>query len=349
MLIEEQEYLDFDSVLIKPKRSTLNSRKEVTLLRKFKTRNSQVEIEGVPIIAANMDSVGTFEMAIALAKHKMFTAVHKFYEVDEWVEFANSHPEVLPYIFVTIGSHDREIEKLAEIFAKIPQLKMSCVDIANGYSEHFLDQIIKIRARFPDKVLMAGNVVTYEMTEELILNGADIVKVGIGPGSVCTTRKMTGVGVPQLSATIECADAAHGLSGMVCADGGCVNVGDISKAFGGGADFVMLGGMLSAHKESNGEVVERDGVKYVSFYGMSSTKSMKTHYGKVNDYRASEGKEVWLPYRGEVKHTVQDILGGIRSTCTYVGAAKLKNLPKRTTFIKVRNQINNVYSGFESN
>ncbi len=347
MLIEEQEYLDFDNVLIKPKRSTLNSRKNVNLVRKFITRNSKVEIEGVPIIAANMDSVGTFEMAKALAEHQLFTAVHKFYDVNEWVEFASNHPEVLPYVFVTIGSHDREIDKLSEILAKVPELKMICVDIANGYSEHFLDQIQKIRQLFPDKVLMAGNVVTNEMTEELILNGVDIVKIGIGPGSVCTTRKMTGVGVPQLSATIECADAAHGLGGLVCTDGGCVNVGDIAKAFGAGADFVMLGGMLSAHKECNGEIVTKDGKDYISFYGMSSSSAMKKHYGKVNDYRASEGKEVLIPYRGEVKDTVQEILGGIRSTCTYVGADRLKHLPKRTTFIKVSRQINNVYNQFE--
>ncbi len=347
MLIEEQEYLDFDNVLIKPKRSTLNSRKNVNLVRKFTTRNSQVEIEGIPIIAANMDSVGTFAMAIALARFQLFTAVHKFYQVDEWVEFAKNHPNVLNYVFVTIGSHDKEIEKLQAIIANVPELKMICVDIANGYSEHFLGQIKKIRALFPDKVLMAGNVVTNEMTEELILNGVDIVKIGIGPGSVCTTRKMTGVGVPQLSATIECADAAHGLGGLVCTDGGCVNVGDIAKAFGAGADFVMLGGMLSAHKESNAEIVTKNGRAFVSFYGMSSSKSMKKHYGKINNYRASEGKEVLIPYRGEVKHTVQEILGGIRSTCTYVGADRLKHLPKRTTFIKVSRQINTVYNHFE--
>ncbi|MDG6882072.1 GMP reductase [Phocoenobacter uteri] len=347
MLIEEQEYLDFDNVLIKPKRSTLNSRKNVTLTRTFNTKNSKLEVEGIPIIAANMDSVGTFEMAKSLAQFQIFTAIHKFYEIEEWENFAKENPEILKYVFVTIGSSDTEIEKLQNILQKIPEIRMICVDIANGYSEHFLNQVKKVRALFPDKVLMAGNVVTYEITEELILSGVDIVKIGIGPGSVCTTRKMTGVGVPQLSATIECADAAHGLGGLVCTDGGCVNVGDISKAFGAGADFVMLGGMLSAHKESNGEIIFRNGEQFMAFYGMSSSKSMKKHYGKVNDYRASEGKEVLLPYRGEVKHTVQEILGGIRSTCTYVGADKLKHLPKRTTFIKVSRQINTVYNNFE--
>lgn len=344
MLIEEQEYLDFDNVLIKPKRSTLNSRSEVQLIREMVTCNSKQTIAGVPIIAANMDSVGTFDMAKALAEQQMFTAMHKFYSLEEWIAFANEAPEALPYVFVTIGSHDREIEKLCQIFEAIPQLNHICVDIANGYSAHFLNQVKKIRALFPHKVLMAGNVVTREITEELILSGVDIVKVGIGPGSVCTTRKMTGVGVPQLSAIIECADAAHGLGGLVCGDGGCTQVGDIAKAFGAGADFVMLGGMLSAHKECNGDVhYDEQGNAYVTFYGMSSTKAMTRHYGQKNAYRASEGKEVRLPYRGEVAGTVQEILGGLRSTCTYVGAGKLKHLPKRTTFIKVSCQINQIY------
>lgn len=344
MLIEEQEYLDFDSVLIKPKRSTLNSRKQVDLTRKFITRNSKAEITGIPIIAANMDSVGTFEMAQELAKFQMFTAIHKFYSLEEWIQFAKESPETLPYIFLTIGSREHEIERLQQILEHIPQINMICMDIANGYSEHFLTQVKRIRKMYPEKVLMAGNVVTYEITEELILSGVDIVKIGIGPGSVCTTRKMTGVGVPQLSAIIECADAAHGLGGLVCADGGCVNVGDISKAFCAGADFVMLGGMFSAHRESNGEVIYKNGEPFMAFYGMSSSKAMNKHYGKVNDYRASEGKEVLLPYRGEVKHTVQEILGGIRSTCTYIGADRIKHLPKRTTFIKVSRQINTVYN-----
>jgi GMP reductase len=213
------------------------------------------------------------------------------------------------------------------------------MDIANI----LLILLKKTRKVFKDKVIIAGNVVTGEMVEELILSGADIVKVGIGPGSVCTTRVKTGVGYPQLSATIECADAAHGLGGHIIADGGCKMPGDVAKAFGAGADFVMLGGMLAGHDESGGQVIEKDGKKYKEYYGMSSKTAMEKHSGGVANYRASEGKTVTIPYRGPVANTLQDVLGGVRSTCTYVGARKLKELSKRTTFIRVLEQENQVF------
>ncbi|KAG9486901.1 hypothetical protein GDO78_006996 [Eleutherodactylus coqui] len=226
----------------------------------------------------------------------------------------------------------------------VPQLRYICLDVANGYSEQFVQHVKDVRARFPKHTIMAGNVVTGEMVEELILSGADIIKVGIGPGSVCTTRKKTGVGYPQLSAVIECADAAHGLNGHIISDGGCTCPGDVAKAFGAGADFVMLGGMLSGHTESGGEIIEKNGKKYKLFYGMSSETAMKKHAGGVAEYRASEGKTVEVPYRGDVEDTIKDILGGIRSTCTYVGAAKLKELSRRTTFIRVTQQLNPIFS-----
>ena len=216
--------------------------------------------------------------------------------------------------------------------------------MANGYSEYFTDVIKQVRDAWPDSVIMAGNVVTGEMTEQLILSGADIVKVGIGPGSVCTTRLKTGIGYPQLSAVIECADAAHGLKGLVCSDGGCVAPGDVAKAFGGGADFVMLGGMLAGHDECLGEPIEKEGKKYKRFYGMSSSEAMKKYAGGVANYRSSEGKSVDIPYKGPIENTVLDILGGLRSTCTYVGAPQLKELSKRTTFIRVNQQMNEVFS-----
>jgi GMP reductase len=203
--------------------------------------------------------------------------------------------------------------------------------------------VTKFRDENKDVVVMAGNVVTGDMTEALILAGVDIVKVGIGPGSVCTTRKMTGVGYPQLSAIIECADAAHGLGAQVCGDGGCTVPGDLAKGFGGGADFIMLGGMLAGHDESAGDLIERDGKQLKRFYGMSSAAAMTKHAGGVAKYRASEGKEVLVDYRGPVENTLQDILGGVRSACTYVGARKLKELTKRTTFIRVGMQINEVF------
>ncbi|MGL4769633.1 MAG: GMP reductase, partial [Plesiomonas shigelloides] len=301
---------------------------------------------GVPIIAANMDTVGTFGIAAALAGFEMLTAVHKHYTTEQWAAFVVAQPaEVLKYVMVSSGTSDQDFIKLQEVLALSEALNFICIDVANGYSEHFVAYVQKVRAAFPNKVICAGNVVTGEMVEELILSGADIVKVGIGPGSVCTTRVKTGVGYPQLSAVIECADAAHGLGGQIVSDGGCTCPGDVAKAFGGGADFVMLGGMLAAHQECEGRLLEQDGQTFMQFYGMSSDTAMNRHVGGVAQYRASEGKTVLLPFRGPVENTVRDVLGGLRSACTYVGAARLKELTKRTTFIRVAEQENRVFNG----
>ena len=345
MRIETDLKLGFKDVMIRPKRSTLSSRSQVTLDRDFTFLHSNYKWNGVPIMAANMDTVGTFEMATELAKHKIFTAVHKHYTIEEWKVFMDKiGNNISDYIAVSTGTSEKDSKKIETIFEQNPQLRFICIDVANGYSEHFVNFVKEMRKQYPDKVIMAGNVVTGEMVEELLLAGADIIKVGIGPGSVCTTRVKTGVGYPQLSAIIECADAAHGLGGQIVSDGGCKIPGDIAKAFGGGADFVMLGGMLAGHTESGGETVEIKGEKYKQFYGMSSETAMNKHVGGVANYRASEGKTVQIPYRGAVENTVQDFLGGLRSTCTYVGASKLKELTKRTTFIRVEEQHNEVFS-----
>lgn len=344
MRIEQDLKLGFKDVLFRPKRSTLKSRSQVDLARTYSFKHSGRKWTGVPIIAANMDSVGSFAMAKSLSEHGVMTAVHKHYSVNDWAKFVDSNDaSVLNNVMVSTGTSETDFQKTKDIMALSDELVFICVDIANGYSEHLVEYIEKIRAEFPDKVISAGNVVTGDMVEELILAGADIVKVGIGPGSVCTTRVKTGVGYPQLSAIIECADAAHGLGGMIIGDGGCSCAGDVAKAFGGGADFVMLGGMLAGHKESGGEVIEKDGKEFMKFYGMSSQSAMDKHSGGVAKYRAAEGKTVLLPFRGSVHNSIQDIMGGVRSTCTYVGAAKLKELTKRTTFIRVQEQENNVY------
>ncbi|KKD00267.1 GMP reductase [Photobacterium halotolerans] len=344
MRIEQDLKLGFKDVLFRPKRSTLKSRSQVELTRDFTFKHSGRQWSGVPIIAANMDSVGSFDMAKALAKHNVMTAIHKHYSVEDWASFIQENSaDVLKHAMVSTGTSDADFQKTKDIMALTDDLMFICIDIANGYSEHLVEYVEKVRTAFPDKVISAGNVVTGDMVEELILAGADIVKVGIGPGSVCTTRVKTGVGYPQLSAIIECADAAHGLGGQIIGDGGCTCAGDVSKAFGGGADFVMLGGMLAGHEESNGEIVEKDGQQLMKFYGMSSQSAMDKHSGGVANYRAAEGKTVLLHYRGPVENTIQDIMGGVRSTCTYVGAAKLKELTKRTTFIRVQEQENNVY------
>ncbi|MGF1692571.1 GMP reductase [Photobacterium kagoshimensis] len=344
MRIEQDLKLGFKDVLFRPKRSTLKSRSQVELTREFTFKHSGRQWSGVPIIAANMDSVGSFEMAASLASHNVMTAIHKHYTVEDWAGFVkNNDASVLNNAMVSTGTSDNDFQKTKDIMALSDDLIFICIDIANGYSEHLVEYVQRVRAEFPDKVISAGNVVTGDMVEELILAGADIVKVGIGPGSVCTTRVKTGVGYPQLSAIIECADAAHGLGGRIIGDGGCSCAGDVSKAFGGGADFVMLGGMLAGHEESNGEIIEQDGKTFMKFYGMSSQSAMDKHSGGVAKYRAAEGKTVLLPYRGPVETTIQDIMGGVRSTCTYVGAAQLKELTKRTTFIRVQEQENNVF------
>ena len=345
MRIERDLKLTFDDVLIRPKRSTLVSRSDVNLVREFTFRHTEETWDGVPIVAANMDTTGLFSIAEILQGHKMLTCTQKFYSTkefsDAWGNGVDSE-----FIAVTCGSTDESFELLKRKMATNKGLKMICIDVANGYREVFLNFVKKVREAFPEKIIIAGNVATREMTEALILAGADIVKVGIGPGSVCTTRKVAGVGYPQLSAISECADAAHGLNGHVMSDGGCSSPGDVAKAFAAGADFVMLGGMLAGHDESGGELVEDSEGAYKSFYGMSSAKAMETHYGEIADHRAPEGKEVRVPYRGPLEVTVQSILGGLRSACSYVGARRIKDLPKCTTFIRVSMTTNEVFQKF---
>lgn len=344
-VIENDVKLDFKDVLIRPKRSALASRQQVSVEREFTFVNSKQTWNGVPIVAANMDTVGTFEVAEVLAQRKCLTAVHKHYSIEDWKAWAaGKGKSSLPYVALSTGILGKDIDKMGEILAAIPEIKLICIDVANGYSEAFVQCIRDVRKRWPEITIMAGNVVTKEMTEELIFSGADIIKVGIGPGSVCTTRKQTGVGYPQLSAVLECADAAHGLGGRIVSDGGCTCPGDVCKAFGAGADFVMLGGMLAGHDESGGEIAESNGEYFKVFYGMSSDTAMKKHAGGVAEYRSSEGKTVKVPYRGPVDETIRDLMGGLRSACTYVGASKLKELPKRTTFVRVTQQLNPVFT-----
>lgn len=375
MRLETDVKLDYKDVLIRPKRSTLGSRKEVELQREYTFRNWTPDFPdniedrhwmGIPIMAANMDGVGTFAMADVLASQGMFTCLVKTYTADELVEFFDTDDYLRTnHVAMSIGITDSDEQKFRDVYDRADgNLKYVCIDVANGYSNRFRDFVAEMRKTYPHIVIIAGNVVTGEMTEELILAGADIVKVGIGPGSVCTTRIQTGVGYPQLSAVIECGDAAHGLGGHIIADGGCTCPGDVAKAFAAGADFVMLGGMLAGHDEGGGEVItkryktdelERNPLsqtkwqrrieekQFVQFYGMSSKSANEKHFGGLKDYRSSEGRTVLVPYRGAVENTVQDILGGVRSACTYAGAVKLKHLSKCTTFVRCTQTHNSVY------
>ena len=348
MRIEEDIKLDYKDVLFKPKRSKLESRRDVDLTRTFKFHNSGNEWTGVPVMSSNMDGVGTFAMAKVLQEHKMITVMRKHYSVEDWTK--NAKGVKMKYLSVCTGTgviwdpDAKDFATMKAVLAMYPDIKFITVDVANAYHENYADFIARLRDQYPDKTIIAGNVISAEMTEELIIKGADIVKCGIGPGSVCTTRLMTGVGVPQLSGIIECADAANGIGGHIIADGGCVYPGDVSKAFGAGAHFVMLGGMLAGHDESEGKVVNGK----IQFYGMSSDAAMSVHGTRKDGYRGAEGKVVELPHKGPVEPSVVEILGGLRSTCTYIGAKRIKDMPKCTTFVRCTQQVNQVFNSYNA-
>lgn len=344
MKIENDIKLDFSDVLIRPKRTTMSSRSEVNLVREFTFPYSPIKWSGIPIMTSNMDTISTVQMYLEISKHKMITVFQKYIDI---TLLLNCDPN---YYALSTGISDNDFIRLKENITRVREdskyddVKFICVDVANGYMDKVVPFCQRIREEFPNVILIAGNVVTREMVEELIINGkVDIVKVGIGSGSVCTTRLQTGVGMPQLSAVMECADAAHGCRGHIISDGGIVHPGDISKAFGGGADFVMMGSIFAGHTECEGELIVDDGIKYKLFYGMSSDTAMNKYHGGVAKHRSSEGKTVKVKYRGDVSDTVHNFLGGIRSTCTYVGAKRLKDLPKCCSFIRVNNIVNKVY------
>ena len=340
MKIESDPKLDFNNVLIRPKRTTLFSRSEVNVEREFKFPHSTSTWNGVPIIAANMDTVGTLEVYQVLSKHKIITALHKFYELEDLQKLELDEN----YFMISTGISESDYKRLKNILDNL-KVKWVCIDVANGYMQQLVDFCKKVREDYPDKIIVAGNVVSREMTEELIINGkVDVVKVGIGPGSACVTRMKTGVGMPQLSAVIESGDAAHGVNGYIISDGGITCPGDMAKAFGGGADFVMVGGQFAGHDENPGEILEENGEKYKIFYGMSSEHAMKKHYGKMAKYRSSEGRYIKLKYKGPIENTVLDYLGGIRSCCTYINASCIKNMSKCTTFVMVSQQLNNYFN-----
>ncbi|ACC98582.1 IMP dehydrogenase/GMP reductase [Elusimicrobium minutum Pei191] len=364
MRIYDDIQLDYCDVLLRPKRSRLSSRSEVDIEREYDFKWCPLKIKGTGVMAANMSTTGTFEIAKIMQKYKLFTALHKHYTAEELIKFLKDNKKNFKtngYIFISSGVSEEDYKKIQKVM-KTKLINNICIDVANGYSPYLINYVKKVRAAYPKCLIMAGNVVTGDMTEDLLLNGADIVKVGIGPGSVCTTRKLTGVGRPQFSTVIECSDAAHGVGGMICADGGCTVAGDVCKSFCAGADFIMLGGMLAGHEESAGDVIKRvyittevedtgdEQLKYVlkekyfkKFYGMSSEYAQDLFYGGLKKYRASEGKLVEIPYRGEIEKTILAILGGVRSAMTYVGAKRIKDMPKCATFYRVNRQLNTVF------
>ena len=343
MIIEDDIKLDYSDVLIRPKRSTLTTRFDVDLERTYTFYHSGKEWSGIPVMTSNMDATGTFDMHKELSLHGMITCIARHYNTDgkKWNQAERKNK-----LCVMSGISTTEILEIVGVANTFSDIAFVGLDVANGYTINFVEAIKQLREQLPSSTIIAGNVVTADMTAELILAGADIVKVGIGGGSVCTTRIKTGIGYPQLSAVIECADAAHGIGGHIIADGGCNSSGDMVKAFAAGADFVMIGGMLAGHEECDGELVfEDDNPEPIGmeFYGMASKTAMDRHGHSNREYRGEEGKTVTVPYRGPVRDTATDILGGIRSACTYVGAKRLKDLTKCTTFVKVNNTHNRIY------
>lgn len=369
--IKDSTELDFCDVLFMPKRTTLNSRSEADVIKEYKFKYYPHTLKTCGIMAANMATTGTFEINNVLQKYQAITCLHKHYDFqkEENIQyiaknFKKKESDKNSYTFISTGLKDDKKKLFKVLGNKDFKIDKLCIDIANGYIPKLLEFVKEVRAKFPHLLIMVGNVVTGDMTQDLILSGADIVKVGIGPGSVCTTRKLTGVGRPQLSAILECADAAHGVGGLVCADGGCTCAGDVAKAFGAGADFVMLGGMFAGTDEAAGDLIEKVvqtnqivGVddktkevtflqkreKYKQFYGMSSQLAQEKHFGGMACYRASEGKVVEVAYKGSVENVIMEILGGVRSTMSYIGARRLKDIPKCTTFYRVNRQLNEVF------
>ena len=343
MKILDDIKLDFSDVLILPKRNQYSSRSEVTLERSLKFKYSPYSWTGIPIMVSNMDTTGTIEMALKMQNHKVLTCLHKYYTKDDLM-VAQLNKE---YYAVSTGINQNDLDNLDKIMETIDP-KFICVDVANGYMLKMIETCKKIRNKYPDKIIIAGNVCTSEGVLELVIEGkVDIVKVGIGSGSCCTTRKQTGIGMPQLSAVIECSDMAHGMDAHIISDGGLQVIGDFSKAYGAGADFVMSGSMFAGHDESGGKIFEENGKIYKVFYGMSSDTAMSIYSGGMANYKSSEGKTVKIEHRGPVEKTILDIQGGIRSTMTYIGAKQIKDLPKCVTFIRVNRQLNTIYNGKE--
>ena len=371
--IIEEVQLDYCDVMIKPKRSTLNSRSEPDVYRTYKMKHTDRALYGNGLTVANMATTGRFEMAEVMAKNLMFTCLQKHYSFEEIKEFLEKHNNeeiefkmgnenciayFNDYVFVSTGIKDGDYEKICKVL-DLGYCKNLCIDIANGYIPKLLDFVKKIRKQYPDLIIMVGNVVTGDMVQDIILAGADIVKVGIGPGANCTTRKQTGVGRPQLSAVIECAEAAHAVDGMICADGGITCVGDINKAYGAGADFVMVGSLVAGSDEADGDVIEkvfrtnevdfsglseaskRETKKFKLAYGMSSKFAQDKHWNGMAKYRASEGIVTLKPYSGPVQNTIDEYLGGLRSCMTYISARRLKDIPKCCTFYRANRILNN--------
>lgn len=370
MQIIDSVQLDFSDVLIKPRRSSIDSRSKVDITREYKFKWCPYVIKGTGIMQANMGTIGNFNVSRKMLNNGLFACLHKYHNINDLIDFykelIDKGDDTWRRCLLAIGLRDDGIDKLRTLNEKLGVQVGVKFDVPNGYIPQVKEKVIELRKEFPEMFIMVGNVVTSDITEDLILSGADCVAVGIGPGGQCLTREQTGCGRPQLSAIIECADAAHQVGGMVCGDGGITCPGDLGKAFGAGADFIMIGSMFAGTLEADGDIVSKwiftgeyepadDGSgfephlelkEFKKFYGMSSTLAQETFGNGKPKYRASEGRVTLVPYAGDIDGVIEELLGGLRSTMTYIGAWKLKNIPKQCTFYKVHNQLNRTYEKY---
>ena len=341
--ISSQKYYDFRDVLIVPKASSINSRSLVDLNKTF-IFNNGLTWTGIPIIASNMTTIGTLEVYKTLSKYKILTALHKFIKLEDLIIYNQNNPEDLlnpEYFAISTGISDSDYENLINIIDNF-NCKWIIIDIANGYIENLKLFCKKVRDKYKDKIIVAGNVCTKDGVNDLIECGIDIVKVGIGGGSACTTRIQTGIGMPQLSCVLECSIKNNNSNTYIISDGGITCPGDLAKSFGAGADFVMIGGEFAGHDENPGQLIEENGQKYKFFYGMSSSYAMTNNYAANNNknYRSSEGREIKVKYKGNLNDTVKNYLGGLRSTCTYTNSSNISQLFHNCKFVLVNNQYN---------
>lgn len=360
MHIIEETQLDFDDVLIQPKRSSINSRQDVDIYREFtwKTKDGKSRsFKCIPISAANMGTIGTPDMAIDLARNGYMSCLEKHLTVKEILSVydyltahaINMNEDKLAYrsrVFVSIGTRE-SFDILDEVNATYPLVGIN-IDVPNGYFPALIERVKECRNRYPDSFIIAGTVVTGDIVQDLLRSGASAVRCGIGQGSMCITRLKTGVGRPTLSMIMDCADAAHQIEGYIMCDGGVKNPGDVCKAFCAGADFVMTGSLFAGCDEAKGEVVERNGKKYKMYYGMSSKLAQDAYFGGMSEYRTSEGREKLIPYVGRLIDVINDINGGIRSCCAYIGSKKIKHMPRQASFYKVNHQLNTMFANSEN-
>jgi IMP dehydrogenase len=316
--------ITYDDVLLVPNYNNYESRRMVDI--SSRDRRGLLSLK-LPVMTANMDSVTESPMANFIGDKGGIGVLHRFLDVNANVdEFKKCRHQT----FVSVGCSDAE-------FARAEALRdagatLFCIDVAHAHGKYVGNTLKRLREMLPNACLMAGNVATYAGADYLAACGADIIKVGIGGGSVCTTRIKTGFGVPNLTAIEECAK----IDRSIIADGGIRSPGDIVKALAFGADFVMIGGMLAGTRVTPGKVVTKaDGKKVKQYRGMASFEAQQDFLGGVPEWKTAEGVAVEVAYREDEEAILADIIGGLRSGLTYGGAASISELQRKMSYVTI--------------